>query len=357
LSKKHSFKKVLFSLIIILFLLPLVFGDASGGEKTVEPEQAKENTEAPPSETPKEAQVPEEIYPAARVNGVTISRGELDTSLNAFIQQRGMDMGMMSDPNRYKQVQMEVLDGLIARELLWQEAKKKNYVANEEEVEKAMGSVKSKFPSEEEFTLRLKQSGYTEKEYAEFLRQQLSVRELIQKDIAQGIVVSDDEVHGYYESNPEQFKAPEQVRARHILVKVDPSADEKAKDAAKKKAEGILKEAKGGADFAEMAKKHSEGPSGPNGGDLGFFSRGQMVEPFNDAAFALKPGEISDVVQTVYGYHIIKVEEKKESQTIAEKDVQEQVRQYLQAGKVQGVVSERVNALRSEGEVEILTGK
>jgi peptidyl-prolyl cis-trans isomerase C len=357
LSKKHSFKKVLFSLIIILFLLPLVFGDASGGEKTSEPEQAKENTEAPPSETPKEAQVPEEIYPAARVNGVVINRSELDKSYNSFIQQRGMDTGMISDPNRYKQVQMEVLDGLIARELLWQEAKKKKYVAKDEDVEQAMDAVKSKFPSEDEFNLRLAQTGYTQEDYKEFLRQQLSVRELVQKDIAKGLEVSDDEVHGYYESNPEQFKAPEQVRARHILVKVDPGADETAKEAAKKKIDGLLTEAKGGADFAEMAKKNSEGPSGPNGGDLGFFSRGQMVKPFDDAAFALKPGEISDVVQTVYGYHIIKVEEIKEPRTIAEEEVKEQVRQYLQAGKIQGAVSERVNALRSDGDVQILIGK
>ncbi len=355
--KTSTLKKLFLFIFIALFAIIFTAGTSFSTEEEKTMELKKGDLAPPSAETQKEAQSPEEIYPAARVNGVAISRAELDTSLNAFIQQRGMNTGMITDPNQYKQVQMEVLDGLISRELLWQEAKKKNFVAKEEDVEKAMGSVKSKFPSEEEFTLRLKQSGYTEADYTEFLRQQLSVRELVQKDIAQGISVSDDEVHGYYESNPEQFKAPEQVRARHILVKVDPKADEKAKDAAKKKIDDILTEAKGGADFAEMAKKHSEGPSGPNGGDLGFFSRGQMVKPFEEVAFSLKPGEISGVVQTVYGYHIIKVEEKREPQTISEKDVKEQVRQYLQAGKVQGAVSERVNALRKEGEVEILIGK
>jgi peptidyl-prolyl cis-trans isomerase C len=362
LLKTSTLKKLFLFFFIALFAIIVTAGTSFSTEEEKTMELKKGDTVPPSAETQKEAQTEEQktapgsINPAARVNGVAISRAELDTSFNGYIQQRGMNTGMITDPEQYKQVQLEVLEMLISRELLWQEAKKKNYVAKDEDVKEAIGSVKSKFPSEDDFKLRLSQSGYTEKEYTEFLRQQLSVRELVQKDIAKELAVSDDEVHGYYESNPEQFKAPEQVRARHILVKVDPSADEAAKEAAKKKIEGILTEAKGGADFAEMAKKHSEGPSRPNGGDLGFFSRGQMVKPFDDAAFALKPGEISDVVNTVYGYHIIKVEEKREPRTIAEEDVREQVRQFLQAGKVQGAVKERVNTLRSVGDVEILIG-
>jgi peptidyl-prolyl cis-trans isomerase C len=360
LPKKRTFKKGLFFLIVTFFLLPLVFEHSSGGEKTAEPEPAKEERSTPPPETPKEAQAPEQKvvmedpFPAARVNGATISRTDLDKSMDSFIQQRGMDTGMITDPGRYRQAQMEVLDGLITRELLWQEAKKKNFVANEEDVKQAIGSVKGKFPSEDKFTLRLKQSGYTLEDYTEFLRRQLSVRELIQKDISRGISVSDEEVHVYYESNPEQFMAPEQVRARHILVKVEPGADEAIRGEAKAKIDSLLVQAKGGADFAELARKHSEGPSGPKGGDLGFFSRSQMVKPFEEAAFALKAGEISGVVQTVYGYHIIKVEERKEPQTIAEREVKEQVREFLHAGKVQEAVQERVNTLREMGKVEIL---
>ena len=295
-----------------------------------------------------------DINPAARVNGVAISRAELDKSYNSRIQQKGMDTGMITNPKRYKKVQREVLDGLITRELLWQAAQKKNFIAKDEDVQKALNNTKSRFPSEDEFKLRLAQSDYTENEYAEILRRQLSVRELVQKDIAQRLSVSDEEVHAYYESNPERFKAPERVRARQILLKVDRRADEAAREEAKKKIEGILNAAKGGTDFAELAKKHSEGPSGPKGGDLGFFSRDQMVKPFAEAAFALKPGEVSGVVQTIYGYHIIKVEEKKAPQTMAEKEVQEQLRQFLYSGKVRDAVQKRANILRAESNVEIL---
>ena len=261
---------------------------------------------------------------------------------------------MITNPDRTKQVQLEVLDGLIARELLWQDAQKKNFIAKDEDVKLAMSRAKDSFPSEDDFKLRLAQIGYTENDYAQVLRQQLSVRVLVEKDISQGLSVSDDEIHGYYQSNPEQFKAPEQVHARHILVNVDPGADETTREDAKKKIEDILNQAKDGTDFAELAKTHSQAESGPKGGDLGFFSRGQMVKPFEEAAFALNPGEISEVVQTTYGYHIIKVEEKKEAHILALKDMQEQIRQFLYSRKVQDAVRKRVDILREESNVEIL---
>ncbi len=344
------------SVTVLLFLS----GTVTGGEEVIKSETVQEQSKPGNGESRKESREGKQTEfrgmdnAAARVNGITISRSDLDKSYNSYIQQRGMDTGMISDPNRYKQVQLEVLESLIARELLWQEAKKKKFVAKDEDVATALDSVKSSFPSESDFTLRLTQLGYTEKDYTDFLRQQLSVRTLVQEDIAKGISILDDEVHGYYESNPEQFEAPEQVRARHILVKVEPGADEAVRGEARAKIDTILEEARGGADFAGLATKHSEGPSGPKGGDLGFFSKGQMVKPFADVAFALKPGEISGVVQTVYGYHIIMVEERKEPEVITEESVREQIRQYLYSGKVREAVQKRVNVLREKGTVEIL---
>ena len=348
---------LLFSLAFT-FLFAAEISVSEGKKRAAEPTQ--EEAFSPSAKTRKESRAPQQklqlvdVNPAARVNGVTISRVELDKSYNAYTQQRGMDTQMITNPQRYKMVQREVLDKLIARELLWQEAQQKNVVVTDEEVERALSRALNNFPSEDEFKLRLAQIGYTEYEYREVLRRQLSVRELIQKDIARGISVADDEIHDYYQANPEQFKRPEQIRARHILVKVEPGADEAVREEAKRKAETILKKAKGGADFAELAKKHSEGPSAPKGGDLGFFSRGQTVKPFEEAAFSLKAGEVSGVVQTIYGYHIIKVEVKKEPQIVAEMDVQEQIRQFLYSGKVQNAVQQRVDNLRQQAKVEIL---
>jgi peptidyl-prolyl cis-trans isomerase C len=359
LKNSNRSKKIFLLLFAPALGFLFAFGGCLAEEKKVAPTSPEQEAISPvaqaenePRESEEESKPPE-TDAAARVNGVTISRVEFDKSYNGYTQQRGMDPQKITDPERSKQVQREVLDGLITRELLWQEAQKKNFTATDEEVAKAMSSAKSRFPSEDDFRLRLAQMGYTEEAYGKVLLRQLSVRALVEKDIARGISVSDDEIHDYYQSNPQHFKSPEQVHARHILVKVKPEADEATRKEAKKKTEAILKEAKGGADFAELARKHSEGPSGPKGGDLGFFPRGRMVKPFEEAAFALKSGEISGVVETNFGYHIIKVEEKREPQTLAEKDVKERIRQYLYSGKVQNAVQQRVTNLRDEGTVEI----
>ena len=132
------------------------------------------------------------------------------------------------------------------------------------------------------------------------------------KDFAALAAPSENEVKAYYdEHRDDRFTAPEEVRARHILIKLPPAADEKARAAARTKAEDVLAKVKKGADFAKLAQDVSEDPgTAGKGGDLGLFSRGHMVPAFDTAAFALEPGAVSDVVETPFGFHIIKVEEK-----------------------------------------------
>ena len=128
-------------------------------------------------------------------------------------------------------------------------------------------------------------------------------------EVAEKITIDDDAVEQYYQDNISTFSEEEQRRARHILLKADENSPAEVHERQKKKAEEIVAMARQGHDFAELAEKHSEGPSSGQGGDLGLFSRGQMVKPFEEAAFALEEGGISDVVKTTFGYHIIKVEE------------------------------------------------
>ncbi|MGE4498159.1 MAG: SurA N-terminal domain-containing protein [Deferribacterales bacterium] len=142
-------------------------------------------------------------------------------------------------------------------------------------------------------------------------------------------VVSDQDAESYYVRNQDQFNSPEAVHARHILIRVEDWHNDEAVKAALAKSESILNEIKGGLDFAEAAKKYSADSSAANGGDLGFFTKGQMVPEFEQAAFALNSGEVSGVVKTMYGYHIIKAEEKQEARKPTLDEVKEDIKKLL----------------------------
>lgn len=139
------------------------------------------------------------------------------------------------------------------------------------------------------------------------------------------VAVSDQQVQEYYEEYIDTFKEKKQVKARHILFKLAENAAPEEEEKVRQKAAEVLKEAKEGKDFAELAKKHSEGPTAKDGGDLGFFSENQMVKPFEEAAFKLQKDQVSDLVRTPFGYHIIKVEEVKEAKTKSLEEVKGQI--------------------------------
>ncbi len=179
-------------------------------------------------------------------------------------------------------------------------------------------------------------------------------KELLSREVVDKIQVSEDDMKQYYKANREQFKKPEEVRARHILIKVKKDASPEEKKAARKKAEEILEKIKKGEDFASLAEKYSDDPgSAKKGGDLGYFPRGRMVKPFEDAAFSLKAGEVSDIVETKFGYHIIKVEEKKPAGYQPFEAVKDRIRKEL-IKKVQSEkVKEYVGKLMKERNVKL----
>ena len=143
--------------------------------------------------------------------------------------------------------------------------------------------------------------------------------------------VSEDQIKDYYEDNLDTFKEKKQVKARHILFRLAENASKEEEDKVKQKVTAVLQQARGGEDFSELAKKNTEDPSGKdNGGDLGYFSAGQMVKPFEDAAFKLKKDEIGDLVRTAFGYHIIKVEDVKEAKTKSLEEARGQILAMLQ---------------------------
>lgn len=165
--------------------------------------------------------------------------------------------------------------------------------------------------------------------------------EIDPKDFEGEVEVTEKEIQSYYEYNADRYSQPKQIKARHILFKINEDDSEEVKNKIKKRAEKVLEKARKGEDFASLAKEYSEGPTKSKGGDLGYFKAGQMEKPFEEAAFALKKGEISDLVQTRFGYHIILVEDIEEAGMTPLENVQGEIRTTLAGNQATELAHEK----------------
>jgi peptidyl-prolyl cis-trans isomerase C len=290
---------------------------------------------------------------AAKVNGVGISNETLERNYEEYLRENNVNVAGIRYPDRVTAMRRETVDLLINQELLWQAAQKQGIVATPEEVTRALDDMQAQFRDEDAFLSKLAIEGYTMESYRAHLKRLVSARNYLDKLSAE-VAVSDAEVHAFYTENPDKFRLPEQLRARHILIKLSPGADDEAQQAARGKMAGIMTEVHNGGDFADLASQYSEDTSAAQGGDLGFFARGQMVKPFEEAAFRLQPGKLSTVVETPFGLHLIKVENRLPARTVPEDQVREQIKEYLLKVKQQQAVDNEIRNLRTVAQIEIL---
>jgi peptidyl-prolyl cis-trans isomerase SurA len=256
----------------------------------------------------------------AVVGNDIILESELKFELNQYVSQAGITFKNAAEQNK---LERDFLGQMINNKLLLLAAQKDTTIkVTSKEVDDAvqdqMKKVKAQF-SEDAFQAQLQAEGLTEselkKKYREQIRDQMMVDRLVSAKLSK-VSVSTKEVKDFYQSYEDSIPdQPEEVKLSHILLPIDTSAA--TLDSLKRRAEGILRLVKQGGDFAQLAAEYSDDPSGKDGGDLGFFKRGDMIPQFEDVAFSLKPGEVSDVVQTEFGYHIIKVDEKKDDRVHA----------------------------------------
>lgn len=289
--------------------------------------------------------------PAATVNGVEISRMKVEAQVNHQVNARGMGSGGITQPGTYRNIQMEVMDQLILQELLWQEAQRREIIVSDAEIDEQLEKMKAGFDTEQAFLFKIREGGFTEATYRENIRQQRSVQRMVSEDISSKIEISDAEILDFYVANMDRMTVPEQVRARHILINLQ-SDDDDARAAAMAKITAVQKEIENGAGFALTAMQRSEGPSANQGGDLGFFGRGKMVPAFEEVAFALQPGEISDVVETQFGFHIIKVEERQEGRVVPVEEATERIRPHLAQLRLQTTVEKLIEDLQASADIE-----
>ena len=287
----------------------------------------------------------------AVVNGTVIPRAEFDRGMMRAYQQIA-STGRSFSESQLPEVKKSVIESLINQELLYQESQNKSIKVEDKEIDKQMDALKKRFPNEKEYNTALAKMNLSEAEIKFQITKGLAIQQFIETKIVQKITVADDETEAHYNNNLDLFKQPEQIRAMHILAMFEPQATEEQKATARKKLEEVQQKLGKGEDFEALAKKYSEGPSGAKGGDLGYFSKGQMVPPFEEAAFALKSGEVSDIVATRFGYHLIKVVDKKPGSTMSYKEIKADLTQYMKQQKVQEQVKLYIDKLQQKAKVE-----
>jgi len=295
---------------------------------------------------------------AVTVNGAPITEADIDAKIEPQIKK----MSSMMAPNYLEQyrkrMRKQALEGMIIEKLMDEKIKQAGITVTDKDADDKLKEIAARQGTTvEKIKSMMKAQGQDFDRVKKQIKKGLQYEKFMDTVWAGKIDVNEAEAKQYYEQNKKQFQTPEQVRASHILIKAAPSASDEDKAKAKAKAEQLLKQAKAGEDFAKLAKENSEGPSSAKGGDLGFFKKGQMVKPFEDAAFALQPGQLSDVVQTQFGYHIIKVTDRKKAGTTSFEDAKEQIMRMLKQKKQSDFYKKYITTLEAAADIVYPPGK
>jgi peptidyl-prolyl cis-trans isomerase C len=331
-------KKTLFLLLLSSFALSLYAQDKP----------------APAPASPAPAAAPAPVDPVAKVNGTPILRKDLELQKMILLEQ-AKRMGYQPSDKDLPLIEQEAVKSLIEMEVARQEAVKQGIKADPKELEKRYGEFKAQFKNPDEFQKYLKDMKYTEEKLKEETGKELMIYALMDKWSVGAPAITDADMKAFYDGNPDQFKHGERVKASHILIEVKDKANATAEvvAAAKKKAEGILAQLKGGADFAKLAAENSDDPgSKSRGGELGYFKKGQMVKEFEEAAFSTKPGELSGVVETKYGFHILKIAAHEGEGVVAFEETKPRLKNFMEVQKKRELVQQKLAELQKTSKIE-----
>jgi parvulin-like peptidyl-prolyl isomerase len=297
---------------------------------------------------------PNALFPAvvARVNGKPILGRDLEQVVRAQLAPIGNPEWKNLREDYRGQLTLGGLDSLINSKLLYLKAVASGVKVSDAEVEAEMQKVSKTFKSDAEMNLALASQQMDRASLERSLTQNLVISKYVDETIDKKIVVTQDEMAKYYSAHPTDFQHPDIVRTSHILIQ--PAGDSPEQDTlAKQRAEAILARAKKGEDFAKLARENSVDSSASQGGDIGFSSRDNLAPEYADAAFSLPVGGVK-LVKTDYGYHIIKVTERKKAGLSTLEEIKDQLAAFLKDQKSRTELTNLVNKLRDEAKVEIL---
>ena len=287
----------------------------------------------------------------AQVNGVDISGDTISRELKKAVQQY-KKRGMPLNASQEKSAAKKLIDDEIGRTLLVLKAQDSGINITKDMLEKRLKEVQAKFRSNAVFEHKLADRGMTLDQYRAELETDLYMDQIIKKEIESKIKIPENETRDYYEKNKNKFASQEKVRASIILLKFNPSQGKAGEQKALKKFESILDQIRNGADFAAMAKRFSEDSLASKGGDLGFFTKKQMLPAFSNRAFKMKAGEVSDIFRTGHGFHVLKVTDKKPAGASPIEAEQEKIKNFLIQKKVSQATRDYIEVLKKQAKIK-----
>ena len=289
--------------------------------------------------------------PVAVVEGMEIKKADLEQAFARMLGAQGIPADQLPDEQRIQGYHM-ILDDMIIEKLVTKRSAEVK--VTDEEVAAKMEGFKTKFGSEAALKEQIEKSGLTLDKVKENVRDGLRQEHWIDSQIKGKDEVADADAEDFYKKNPEQFKQPEQVRASHILIAVEKDAKPEVVAEKEKAAKAIAARVKKGEAFDKLAKELSEDPSAKeNSGDLNYFGREQMVPEFSEAAFKMKKDEISEPVRSQFGFHVIKVTDHKDGETVTLEKAKPKLLAYLKQQKRQGEIEKVVKAIREKADVKV----
>lgn len=288
-----------------------------------------------------------------RVNGDPIYAIEISMvmqTLQAQLSERGEQVDQ-------RELAKVATQRAIEQKLLVQEARRFGAEADELEVARSAQMAEQQAGGRPALEAKLKSSGSNYQQFLEIVRELELLRAFVDKQIKPNIDVTEEEIAAYYRDNPEVFEAEDRAHAFHMIFIVGEDADPAVLAASRAKAEAARKRAlTGEEDFATVARDLSEGPSAPTGGDLGWVTRGALVSPLSETVFSLQPGDISEVVQSRFGFHVVTINDRRPAETISLELASPQIDELLRSQKATEKMGQLLETLVATAKVENLLG-
>ena len=336
--------------ILVIFLAILVFSGLQVAESRGAGQEA-----AVPVAT---GAVPGAAAQAARsdvlawVNGTAITSGEVERAISIFLAQSRASHDLT--PEARREAESAALDQLIGNRLLYQNGLKLKFEDLDRLVAEKVAQAKAKFPSPSAFDSALKANGLSEPEAQEIVRNEIVVANLLRKEVVDKITIPEADLRRFYQQNLERFTSPATVQISHILIEAAPEASAAEKTKARERAEAVRKRLLAGEDFAALAKSQSSCPSKEEGGDLGVFGQQELLPEFAAALAGIKPGELSPVVETSFGFHVLKLVARNSARVSTFDEAREKIESYLKQERTQQAIADYVSELKKSA--TIVTG-